>query len=454
MLHLGEIRNHLENKNMETLKHKLNESDTIEITDLIEELPPEEGPVVFRLLNKEKALEVFEQLEVEVQQKLLSSFKEERAIELIHGMEPDDRVRLLDELPARVTKKLVGSLSYHERQKTNELMGYPPRTAGRTMTPEYVRVRGELTVKEALDTVRRNGEEKETIYTLYVTDSTRKLEGVISLKDLIMASPDQKVEEIMNSQVVSVSTDTDQEEVARLLQERDMLAVPVVDRENRLVGIITVDDAMDILDEEVTDDIFDKAGLASLAGKESGRSLRLISGSPLMVMGVRLPFLVITLIGGLLAGFVIDSYEETLETITALAVFIPVIMDMGGNVGTQSSTIFTRAYVLGHINIKRFFNHWLREIAIGVGIGIIMGIATGVIAALWQQSIELGVTVGLSLGITVTLATTLGFLVPFVLVRLGFDQAAGADPFITTIKDISSLSIYFYLVTVFMGHLL
>jgi len=454
MPHLENFKNHLANRDMDTLKKELNNSDTLVVTELIEELPPEDSAIAFRLLNKEKALEVFEQLEVDFQQKLLSSFKEERAIEIIHGMEPDDRVRLLDELPARVAKKLVESLSLEEREKTNELMGYPPRTAGRIMTPEYVRIRGDLTVREALESVRRSGEEKETIYTLYVTNQTRKLEGVMSLKDLIMASPEQKVKDIMNTQVVSVSTDTDQEEVARLLQERDMLAVPVVDRENRLVGIITVDDAMDILDEEVTDDIFDKAGLASLTGKETGRSLRMVSGSLWTVLKVRIPFLVITLIGGLLAGAVIESYEAALETITALAFFIPVIMDMGGNVGTQSSTIFTRAFVLGHINMKRFFKHWFREIGIGASIGIIMGFVTGIIASIWQQNVDLGITVGLALGITVTLSTALGFLVPFALVRLGFDQAAGADPFITTIKDISSLLIYFSLVTIFLGHLL
>ncbi len=351
------VRSYLEDKNMDALKTLVNEADTLEVVELIEELPPEERAVVFRLLKKEKALEVFEQLEVERQQKLISSFREERAIELFSAMEPDDRVRLLDELPARVAKKLIASLSSGEREKTSELLGYPPRTAGRIMTPEYVRLKGDLNVREALDTVRRNGEEKETIYTLYVTGRTRELEGVVSLKDLVMASPEERVGNIMNSSVVSLTTDTDQEEVARMLQDRDMLAVPVVDRENRLVGIITVDDAIDILEEETTDDIFDKVGLTSLAGQETGRSLRLVSGSLWQVWKVRLPFLVITLLGGLTAGAVIEVYEETLQAVTAVAFFIPVIMDMGGNVGTQSSTIFTRAFVLGHINMKRLLRH-------------------------------------------------------------------------------------------------
>ncbi len=449
-----QVKNNLDNKNMEALKSLINEADILEVVELIKELPSEEKVIVFRLLNKEKALEVFEQLDVELQQKLISSFKEDRAIELISGMEPDDRVRLLDELPARVAKKLLSSLSLEEREKTNELMGYSPRTAGRIMTPEYVRIKREDTVKDALETVRKNGQEKETVYLLYVTDNTRKLEGVVSLRELVMASPQQKVEDIMTQNLANVSIDTDQEEVARLLQDLDLLAVPVVDRENRLVGIITVDDAMDIIDEETTDDIFDKAGLTALAGQETGRSLRLVTGSMWQVWLVRLPFLVITLIGGLTAGAVIDVYEDTLGAIPYLAIFIPVIMDMGGNVGTQSSTIFTRAYVLGHISIKHFFRHWLREIGIGLSIGVIMGLVTGIIASVWQQKPELGLTVGIALAITVTLATTLGFLVPFTLVRLGFDQAAGSDPFITTIKDIVSLMVYFYLVTVFMGHLI
>ena len=448
------VIDHLKNNDVGALKSLINQADNFEVLKLIEDLSPENRVVVFRLLGKDSALEIFEQLDKSLQQELISSFKEERAVELFSSMEPDDRARLLDELPARVAKKLLASLSPEDKEKTSVLMGYPPKTAGRIMTPEYVRLRRNLTAREALNTVKRNGEDKETVYTLYVTDDTRRLEGVVSLKDLVMASPEQKVEDIMTEKVVSVTTETHQEEVARLLQDLDLLAVPVVDRESRLVGIITFDDAIDVLEEETTDDFFDKVGLTPLAREESGRSQRLVSGSILDVWKVRLPFLVITLIGGMLAGAVIDAYEETLEAIAAVAIFIPVIMDMGGNVGTQSSTIFTRAFVLGHINIKRFVRHWLREVGIGLSIGVVMGIAAGIIASVWQQNPDFGWAVGISLALTITLATGLGFLVPFVLVRLGFDQAAGSDPFITTIKDISALLIYFSFVSVFMGHLI
>lgn len=322
------------------------------------------------------------------------------------------------------------------------------------MTTEYVRLKRGLKVHEALEKIRHNALDKETIYTIYITDESTKLEGVISLKELVMANPDDQIENIMHQSVIKVSTQTDQEEVARTLQELNLLAIPVVDTESRLVGIITVDDAMDILEEEATEDIFDKAGLRELNNREADRSERLVNGSVPQIWKVRLPFLVITLIGGLLAGAVIDSFEETLEAIAAVAVFIPVIMDMGGNAGTQSSTIFARGLIMGHINTKKFMSHLGKEVLVGLSMGVLVGTVTGVVASMWQGIPQLGVAVGLALALTMTLATTLGFFIPYTLFKLGIDQAAGADPIITTIKDISGLLIYFVLVTQLLGFLL
>ncbi|MGI6097929.1 MAG: magnesium transporter [Dethiobacteria bacterium] len=442
---------YLAQKDMEALKKLLNEADIIDVIKLIQDLDNKDRVIVFRLLSKDRALEVFEQLDVDLQQRLLDNFTEEKAVEIVAEMDPDDRARLLDELPARVAKKLLAKLSSEERKYTADLLGYPPETAGRIMTPKYIRLRGELSVGEALEKIRTSGKDKETIYTMYITDSERRLEGVVSLRDLVMASPKQCVEDIMNTEVVKVTTETDQEEVAKVLQDRDLLSVPVVDRENRLVGIITVDDAIDVLEEEITEDIFDKEGLISLAHQESGRSQRLVSGTLWEVWSVRLPFLLITLVGGLLAGAVINVYEKTLESIVGVAFFIPVIMDMGGNVGTQSSTIFSRALALGHINMRRFFRQWLRELGVGLSIGLTLGILAGIVAAIWQPIPGLGFAVGLSLAITVTLATGLGFMIPYLLLKLGLDQAAGSNPIITTIKDITGLIIYFFLVSIFLG---
>ncbi|ABR49384.1 magnesium transporter [Alkaliphilus metalliredigens QYMF] len=448
------IWTHLENREMESLKKLLSDAEVIEILNVIRELSSEEQAIVYRLLSKDKALEIFEQLDTHLQQKLLASFTEERVIEIISELAPDDRVRLLDELPAKVTKKLVDSLSPEERKETALLMGYEEETAGRIMTTEYVRLKRSYTAGEALEKVRANAKEKETIYTIYITDDSRKLEGVLSLRELVMASPEDILENIMHQKVIKASTSTDQEEVARTLQELDLLALPVVDNENRLVGIITIDDAMDILEEETTEDIFDKAGLADFNRLESDRSARLVTGSVFQIWKVRLPFLLITMFGGLMAGVVIGAFEESLEAIAAVAIFIPVIMDMGGNAGTQSSTIFARGVILGHINTRKFLDHLRKETLVGLSMGALIGVATGIIASVWQGIPELGIAVGLALAITMTLATALGFLIPFMLLKLGVDQAAGADPIITTIKDISGLLIYFVLVNQFLGYLL
>ncbi len=449
----------LAKKQMEALKQALNQQDMLKLVSFFQELlelkQKDEAVLLFRLLNKDLSIQVFEQLPLEAQEKLLLAFTEENAIEVVTALEPDDRVRLLDELPAKVTKKLLSSLTSEERQKTAVLLGYAPKTAGRIMTPEYISLKTNMTVTQALERIRVQKKEAETIYTLYITDENRKLVGVISLGDLVVAHPDVTIEQIMTKNVIRVFTHTNQEDVAHLLQAKDLLAVPVVDQEERLVGIVTVDDAIDILEEEATEDMFKKTGIGSFLYKsEEIRSNKLIRGSVWQVFMVRIPFLIITLIGGMLAGAVIEAFEGTLESVVAVALFIPVIMDMGGNVGTQSSTIFTRAMVLGHIDMSRFIKHLGREVGIGAGMGALLGLAALVIATAWQGIPELGYAVGLSLFLTITVATALGFLIPYLLIRLGLDQAAGADPIITTIKDLSGLTIYFVVAGFFLSHLL
>ncbi|MGM0419797.1 MAG: magnesium transporter [Bacillota bacterium] len=444
----------LDEENVKELKSLLNEEDMVDLMQVMRELDRAERVICFRLLNKDTAMEVFERLDIELQEDLISDFAETEANSVFKELAPDDRVRLLDELPARVAKKLLNNLSKNERQQTSELMGYEEETAGHIMTPNYIRFKRGTTIDEAMQKLRAIGEERETVYNLYVTTETRLLEGTVSLRDLIMADGDQYIEEIMHPDPIRVHTDTDQEEVARLLQEQDLLAVPVVDKENRLVGIVTVDDAFDVIEEETTEDIFDKVGIGTLNQREQGRSRILIEGSIPQIWKARLPFLLITLIGGFLAGFVIQGFEASLKSVAAIAVFIPVVMDMGGNVGTQSSTIFARALVLGQINIRRFTRHLFKEMGVGFSMGTLIGIVAGLVAYIWQGIGGFGLAVGLSLALTVTLASTLGFLIPFILFKLDLDQAAGADPIITTIKDITGLFIYFYLVNFFLGHLM
>ena len=439
----------LEAKDMNELKILLEDAENMEVLHALHELSSEDQVIVFRLLAKDNALIVFDWLDTDQQQNLLRSFTDERTIEFINEIAPNDRVRLMDELPALVAKKLLNSLTWEERAKTNVLLGYESETAGRIMTPEYISLRRSMTAEQALDKVRKQAKDKETIYTLYVTDDSKVMEGAISLKELLIAEKDALVEDIMSKHAIYVSTETDQEEVARLLMELDLLAIPVVDKENRLVGIVTIDDAVDILEEEATEDILNQAGL--IAKKEANRSEVLISGSLWTIWKVRLPFLFITLVAGMIAGVVIEGFEEALESVVAVAFFIPLIMDMGGNVGTQSSTVFARGVALGHINMKDFFRHFVKEVGIGLSLGLVSGIIAGIVATFWQGVPMLGVAVGLAVAATMTLAALLGFLVPYVLIKLNVDQAAGSAPIITSIKDISGLLIYFAFVFIFLG---
>jgi magnesium transporter len=447
------VLEHLEAGNVEALKELLNQQSTDKLLGLIQELVPARRAVVFRLLHKDRALRLFEQSSSEMRHDLILSFSEDQAVEVFAELASDERARLLDELPASVAKQLVETLPREERQKLDVLMGYPPETAGRIMTPDFVRVTRDMLVQDALRKLRRIGRDRETVYILYVTDAERRLEGEVSLRALVMADLDQRIAEIMKQDVPWVVTDTDQEEAAQIIKQQDLLALAVVDREQRLVGIITVDDAMEILEEETTEDFLQRVAIAPM-GKEKGHdSYRLVHGPIWRTWLIRVPFLAITLAGGLAAGGVIDTFEEAIAVIPALAIFIPVVMDAGGNAGTQSSTIFARALVLGHISSRQMLHHLLREMVVGFTIGVILGIVTGGIVALWQRSAAIAWVVGLSMMATVTLATTLGFLIPYGLQRAGLDPAAGADPIITTIKDITGLLIYFGLASLLLAAL-
>ncbi|MCL2171270.1 MAG: magnesium transporter [Defluviitaleaceae bacterium] len=462
---IKKILEYIENKNLDALKAILTTAEEMEILHAYHDLSPKQQTLVFRMLQKDTAMAVFELLDTDQQQHLIASFKEETTIEFVNEMAPDDRVRLLDEMPAGVAQRLIASLSPEERESTNVLMGYEEETAGRIMTTEFITLRRNMTVDEALDKVSVQAEDKETVYTLFVTDDAKKLEGVLTLKTLLIArgptgrvisktDGNTHISDIMSKSAISVPTDMDQEEVARILQELDLLAIPVVDSEGRVVGIVTIDDAVDVLEDEVTEDILDSAGLVDITGNESDRSELLVNGKLWAIWKVRLPILLITLAFGMFSGVIIGEFEASLESIAAVAIFIPLIMGMSGNVGTQSSTVFARGVALGHIDMKKFLKPFLKEVGIGLSIGIVIGAASGVISAIWQGEPMLGLAVGLSLIATVTTASLLGFLVPFVLIRFNVDQAAGSAPIITSIKDIVGLLMYFLFVNIFMGNML
>ena len=444
------VLTHIKAKEVNGLKKVLNEANELDIINIMDDLTNEELVMAYRLLNKDLALEVFEGLDLNDQQKLISSLTEKDAVAVFKELAPDDRVRLLDELPAGVAKRMLASLNKDARDDVSLLMGFGAETAGRLMTPEYVRLSKNWRAGEALERIKTLAKEKETIYTLYVTDEKRKLEGVISLRELMIADPDALVAELMDSDAISFHTDTDQEEVAKSLQILDLLAVPIIDKEDRLVGIITVDDAMDILQDEATEDIFANAGIS---GGESAKSEVLIEGTLSKICRLRLPVLIIALLGGMLAAGVMERFEEILEAVAATAFFIPVIMDMGGSVGTQSATIFARGLVLGHIQEKSIWKHILKESFVGFVIGAISGVAVAIMAYIWLRMPNLSMALALSMTITMTLSSFLGFIVPYFLIKFKGDHATGSGPIITSIKDITGLFIYFGLVVLFLGYI-
>jgi len=450
------VLTHVKARNVNELKKILNEANELDIINIIDEMSNEEIALTYRLLNKDLALEVFEGLDVNDQQNLIKTLTEKDAIEVFKELAPDDRVRLLDELPAAVAKRMVASLDREDREEVNLLMGFEPETAGRWMTPEYVRLPMDWTAAHALERVRVFAKQKETIYTMFVTTEKRELKGVLALRELLIADENAKIADIMDTDFVSFHTGIDQEEVATSMQTLELLAAPIVDKENRLVGIITIDDAMDILQDEATEDILNSAGLvgSDVTESETTRSATLVEGSYFKIWKARLPFLFITLGAGILSGSVIGAFEDTLAQVAVIAMFIPVIMDMGGTIGTQSSTIFTRGMLLGHIKMTSIWKHILKEVGVGFSLGLIMGTLTGIAAYFLAGMPELSLALGLSLIFAMTLASCLGFLIPYVLFKLNIDQATGTGPLITSIKDITGLTIYFLLASTLLSHLM
>ncbi|MCL1998646.1 MAG: magnesium transporter [Turicibacter sp.] len=431
---------------MNVLKEILNEASELELLDTLQKLSEEHQGMVYRLLAKDKALDVFEQLDTDFQQQLIRAFTDKAAIEIIEHLPPDDRVKLLDELPAKVAKKMLAALSPNERSMTNLLMGYEPDTAGRIMTPEYVNIQKGQTAAEALKRVKIDAPNKETIYTLYITDNTRKLEGVISLRDLLIADPNVKIEDIMEKITATVATNTDQEEVARILQKMDWLAIPVVDKENRLVGIITFDDIAQIIEDEATEDIEIMGALNP-------------SETPYLKTGIfrqarnRIVWLMFLMLSATFTGLIIAGFEESLEAAIVLATFIPMLMGTAGNAGSQAATLVIRGMALGDIQFSDLLSVLWREIRISALCGIALA-AANFIRIIFLTNVGdylLALTVSLALIATVIMSKTVGCLLPLFAKKINVDPAVMATPLITTIVDAAALIIFFSFATLILN---
>lgn len=429
----------LEQNNLQGAKALLGPVQPADIAEAIEGLPEAMQAIAFRLLSKTEAIEVYEYLSSDVQQALIEEFKRQDVLDIVDQMSPDDRARLFDELPAKVVSRLLGQLSPLERQATALLLGYEPGTAGRIMTPEYISLKESWTASQVLERIRSLARVSETVYYLYVTDSARRLTGILSLRDLVTAQPSQTVGEVMTRDAIFVHTDTDQEEVARLIQRYDFLAVPVVDAEQRLVGIITVDDVIDILEQETTEDIY------TLGGVQAGAADDYFQTDLLTVARRRVVWLFVLLITNTATSAVIRSQESVLQQVVALAAFIPLLIGTGGNVGAQSSTVVIRGLSTNEVNPKGAMRVIWREAQAGVLLGLILGLVVTVWAFVLQRNLVVSVAVGISLVAISILASVSGSVLPFLFRILNLDPALMSAPFITTAVDV--LGVFIYLTT-------
>lgn len=415
---------------------RMNEAD---IAELIGELDAEKKVVVFRMLPKEVSSDVFACLEPEDQQHIINSIGDYELKYIVEDLFVDDAVDMLEELPANVVKRVLKIATPDTRNLINQFLNYPDNSAGSIMTAEYVGLKQRMTVEEAFAYIRKNGVDKETIYTCYVMDSKRTLEGVVTVKDLLMNPYETVLRDIMDTNVIKAVTTDDQEAVMDKFQRYDLLSLPVVDQENRLVGIVTVDDIVDVMEQEATED-FEK--MAAMVPSEK----------PYLKTGViqlaknRILWLLILMISSMVTGGILAKYENAFAVIPLLVTFIPMLTDTGGNAGSQSSTLIIRGMAVGEIEPSDILRVIWKELRVGLIVGVILGLVNYVRLVLMYPGNEMMcLTVVLSLFATVLLAKTIGCILPIAAKKLHLDPAIMAAPLITTIVDAFSLVIYFQL---------
>lgn len=431
-------------KKFRQLKDLMMEMNEVDIAAFMDELDPEKTVVVFRILPKELATDVFACLSVEKQKHIITSITDREVGTIIEDLYVDDAVDMLEELPAIIVKRVLQNAKPETRALINQFLKYPVGSAGSIMTAEYVGLKKGMTVKQAFDYIRRHGVDKETIYTCYVMNETRYLEGVVTVRDLLMNDYETVIGDIMDTHVIKAVTTDDQEEVADCFQKYSLLNLPVVDHENRLVGIVTVDDVVDVIEQEATED-FEK--MAAMAPSEK----------PYLKTGVfqlaknRIFWLLVLMISSMITGGILSKYEDAFAILPLLVTFIPMLTDTGGNAGSQSSTLIIRGMAVGEIAPSDFLKVVWKEVRVGAIVGVMLGAVNFVrLLIMHPGQMMMSLTVVLSLFATVVLAKTIGCMLPLAAKVLHVDPAIMAAPLITTIVDAFSLVIYFQLACVLL----
>ena len=442
----------LDDKKFSTLRDILITMKPFDIAAVFENLQDEKMPILFRILPKELAAETFVEMDDETQEFLIHGFSDSELKEVVDELFVDDAVDLIEEMPANVVKRILRQADKDMRKQINELLKYPEDSAGSIMTTEFIVLRPDMTAEMAIKRIRRTGVDKETIYTCYVTDANNKLIGITTVKDLLLAEDDELVKSIMEENVISVTTLADQEQVAQMFSNYNFLALPVVDNENRLVGIVTIDDAIDVIQEEATEDIEKMAAITPM-------DKPYLRTSTFELWKARIPWLLLLMISATFTGMIITSFEDALASYVALTAFIPMLMDTGGNSGSQASVTVIRGISLQEIEFKDIFKVVWKELRVALFCGVTLAAVSFAKIMLFDGMVLgntgitpiVALTVCLTLVLTVICAKIVGCIMPLLAEKLGFDPAVMASPFITTIVDAISLLIYFGFAKALLG---
>ena len=429
----------LQQRQFKAVRSILDVMNEVDIASLLSELDDRELALAFRLIPKDKAAEVFSNMETSMQTYLVEIFSEKELKELLDDLYMDDTVDLLEELPANLVNRILDTVSAPDRKLINQLLNYPDDSAGSIMTTEYVDIRETMTVSQSMAHIKETGIHKETIYTCYVTNK-RKLVGIVSAKDLMTTDDDVLIRDLMETEIISVKTHTDKEEVAKLFTKYDFLALPVLDADGLMVGIVTFDDAMDVMVEEATEDITKMAAINPSEKTYFDTSVFAHAKN-------RIPWLLILMFTSIITGTIITKYENAFAAIPLLVSFIPMLMDTGGNCGSQSSTLIIRGIALSQIRFKDIFRVIFKEFRISLIVGAVLAVTNGVRIMIQYDNPELALVIALSLIGTVVAAKLVGCMLPLFASKVHLDPAIMASPLITTLVDIFSILIYFNIAT-------
>ena len=429
----------LAQRQFKAVRSILDVMNEVDIASLLSDLDDKELALAFRLIPKDKAAEVFANMNHSMQTYLVEMFSEKELKELLDDLYMDDTVDLLEELPANLVNRILNTVDQADRTLINQLLNYPDDSAGTLMTTEYVDIRETMTVAQAMAHIKETGIHKETIYTCYVTDQ-RRLLGIVSAKDLMTTADDVLIRDLMQTEIISVSTHTDKEEVAQLFTKYNFLALPVLDQDERLVGIVTFDDAMDVMVDEATEDI---TKMAAMSPSEKSY----FETSVLAHAKHRIAWLLILMFSATITGTIITRYENAFAAIPLLVSFIPMLMDTGGNCGSQSSTLIIRGIALGEIQFSDLFRVMFKEFRVSLIVGVALALATGIRILIMYKNAGLALVIGLSLVATIVISKLIGCVLPLIAKKLHMDPAIMASPLITTLVDTCSILIYFNIAT-------